>query len=227
MYFDSTFLILIPFMLLSAWAQAKVRGAFSRYSGVMCTKRVSSTVVARRLLDMNGLTGVRIETIAGELTDHYDPRDKVLRLSDSVNASSSIASIGVAAHEVGHAVQDGTGYGLLKFRNSMVPVVNIGSNASWLLFFLGLVMSIGPLVTLGIALFSLGVIFHLVTLPVELDASSRALKMLSSTGTLNDQELDGARQVLSAAAWTYVAATLMSIAQLLRLIMIANRNRRR
>lgn len=224
--FDSTIIIIIPFLFLSMWAQARVRGAFARYDGVMASRRISSAAVARRLLDMNGLSSVRIESIPGELTDHYDPRAKVLRLSGAASSNSSIAAIGVAAHEVGHAVQDGTGYGMLKFRNAFVPVANIGSSASIPLFLLGLVMSIGPLVTLGIVLFSLTVAFHLITLPVEFDASSRALKMLAETGTLNSAELAGAKQVLDAAAWTYIAATLMAAAQLVRLLMIARSRRR-
>ena len=186
---------------------------------------MSAEVVSRRLLDNFGLQNVRIERVRGNLTDHYDPRSKVLRLSDSVSGNSSIAAIGVAAHEVGHAVQDKEGYAPLRFRNSLVPVVNIGSTAAIPLFFLGILMSIPSLVNVGILLFSGVVIFHLVTLPVEFDASSRALKLLAGTGTLNQQEIAGAKKVLDAAALTYVAATLMAVMQLLSLI-IRSRGRR-
>lgn len=224
-YFDSTMILLIPAMLLAVAAQMKVKGAFAKYSQVYAHRGVDADAVSRMLLDNFGLQRVRIEHVRGQLTDHYDPRSKVLRLSDSVAGNSSIAAIGVAAHEVGHAVQDKEGYAPLRFRNSLVPVANIGSMAAFPLFFIGLIMSSGPLLNFGILLFAGVVVFHMVTLPVELDASRRALKLLSNTGTLNTGELSGAKAVLNAAALTYVAATVMAVMQLLRLLLIAQGRR--
>jgi Zn-dependent membrane protease YugP len=223
--FDPTFIILIPALLLAAFAQMKVKSAYAKYSEVRASKGVTADSVARALLDGFGLREVRIERVPGELTDHYDPRGKVLRLSDSVGGSSSIAAIGVAAHEVGHAVQDKEDYAPLRFRNTFVPVANIGSMASYPLFFVGLIMGVGPLLNIGILLFSGVVLFHLVTLPVEFDASSRALRVLGSTNTLSQSELSGAKSVLDAAALTYVAATVMAILTLIRFLMIANSRR--
>lgn len=225
-FYDSFSLILLaPALLLAFFAQMKVKSSFARYSEVYASRGVSSDEVSRKLLDSFGLQNVRIERIRGELTDHYDPRTKVLRLSDSVSGNSSIAAIGVAAHEVGHAIQDKEGYAPLRLRNAVVPVVNIGSTASIPLFLIGLFMSMEPLITFGIVLFAGVVMFHLVTLPVEFDASSRALKLLRSTGTLTLKEVEGAKSVLDAAALTYVAAALMSIMQLLRLVILANSRR--
>ncbi|GHV52422.1 zinc metallopeptidase [Synergistales bacterium] len=224
--FDPTFIILIPALLLAAFAQMKVKSAYAKYGAMRALRGATADSVARALLDGFGLSGVRIERVSGELTDHYDPRAKVLRLSDSVGGSSSIAAIGVAAHEVGHAVQDKEDYAPLRFRNAFVPVANIGSMASYPLFFVGLVMGIGPLLNIGILLFSGVVLFHLVTLPVEFDASSRALRVLGSTNTLSQGELSGAKSVLDAAALTYVAATVMALLTLIRFLMIANSRRR-
>ncbi len=225
MFDPLSMMLLLPAVLLAIYAQSRVQSSFARYSEIYASRGVSAEVVSRRLLDNFGLQNVRIERVRGNLTDHYDPRSKVLRLSDSVSGNSSIAAIGVAAHEVGHAVQDKEGYAPLRFRNSLVPVVNIGSTAAIPLFFLGILMSVPSLVNVGILLFSGVVIFHLVTLPVEFDASSRALKLLAGTGTLNQQEIAGAKKVLDAAALTYVAATLMAVMQLLSLI-IRSRGRR-
>ncbi|MDU7965122.1 MAG: zinc metallopeptidase, partial [Clostridium perfringens] len=180
--------------------------------------------VARILLNDAGLQEVEIQQVPGRLSDHYDPRAKVLRLSSDVYGSTSVASIGVAAHEVGHAIQDKESYSALVFRNAIVPVVNFSSSLSWILFFIGILFSYSTLVTIGIILFSVVVLFQLVTLPVEFNASSRALKILEARGILYDKEVDGARKVLSAAALTYVAATLMAVLQLVRLIAISNRN---
>lgn len=224
-FFDPTMILLIPAILLSFWAQVKVKGAFARYSEIRAMSGFSAEEVSRRLLDRNGLSGVRIERVRGELSDHYDPGAKVLRLSDSVNASRSIAAIGVAAHEVGHAVQDKENYGFLRFRNSIVPVVNICSTASMPLFLIGLVMGSVNLLNLGIALFCGVLVFHLVTLPVEFDASARALRMLRETNILSQQEIGGAKAVLDAAALTYVAALVMTVLQLLRLIMLSRMRR--
>lgn len=222
--FDPTYLILIPAILISAWAQFKVSSTFNKYSTVRSTNGYTGAQVARILLNNAGLQDVEIQQVPGRLSDHYDPRAKVLRLSSDVYGSTSVASIGVAAHEVGHAIQDKESYAALVFRNAIVPVVNFSSNLSWILFFIGILFSYKSLVAIGIILFSAVVLFQLVTLPVEFNASSRALKLLEGQGILYDNEVKEAREVLSAAALTYVAATLMAILQLVRLIAISNRN---
>lgn len=224
--FDSTMLILIPAVLLSLWAQSRVSSTFAQYSGVYAHGGVTADQVARMLLTRFGLGSMPINRVAGSLTDNYNPADRTLNLSESVYNSRSIASIGVAAHEVGHAIQHSKLYAPLMFRNSIVPVVNITTQASMPLFFIGLIMGNSMLLNLGIILFCGSLVFHLVTLPVELDASSRALKLLKETGTLTSDELDGARKVLNAAALTYVAAALMSILQLVRLLLIKNSRER-
>ncbi|EHK2399554.1 zinc metallopeptidase [Clostridium perfringens] len=223
-YIDPTYLILIPAILISAWAQFKVSSTFNKYSTVRSINGYTGAQVARILLNDAGLQEVEIQQVPGRLSDHYDPRAKVLRLSSDVYGSTSVASIGVAAHEVGHAIQDKESYSALVFRNAIVPVVNFSSSLSWILFFIGILLSYSTLVTIGIILFSVVVLFQLVTLPVEFNASSRALKLLESRGILYDKEVEGARKVLSAAALTYVAATLMAVLQLVRLIAISNRN---
>ena len=224
-YLDSTIVLLIPAMLFSLWAQFKVKGAFSRYSEVRAASGVTADQVSRALLDRFGLDNVRVERIQGHLTDHYDPRSKVLRLSDAVSGNSSIAAIGVAAHEVGHAIQDKEGYAFLRIRNSIVPAVNIGSTVSMPLFFIGLIMGYTPLLNIGILLFCGVLVFHLVTLPVEFDASARALKLLSETGLLAGNEVGGAKAVLDAAALTYIAALVMTILQLVRLLALRGMRR--
>ncbi|HII4439710.1 TPA: zinc metallopeptidase [Clostridium perfringens] len=223
-YIDPTYLILIPAILISAWAQFKVSSTFNKYSTVRSINGYTGAQVARILLNDAGLQEVEIQQVPGKLSDHYDPRAKVLRLSSDVYGSTSVASIGVAAHEVGHAIQDKESYSALVFRNAIVPVVNFSSSLSWILFFIGILLSYSTLVTIGIILFSVVVLFQLVTLPVEFNASSRALKLLEARGILYDKEVDGARKVLSAAALTYVAATLMAVLQLVRLMAISNRN---
>ena len=223
-YIDPTYLILIPAILISAWAQFKVSSTFNKYSTVRSINGYTGAQVARILLNDAGLQEVEIQQVPGRLSDHYDPRAKVLRLSSDVYGSTSVASIGVAAHEVGHAIQDKESYSALVFRNAIVPLVNFSSSLSWILFFIGILLSYSTLVTIGIILFSVVVLFLLVTLPVEFNASSRALKLLEARGILYDKEVDGARNVLSAAALTYVAATLMAVLQLVRLIAISNRN---
>ncbi|ELC8450157.1 zinc metallopeptidase [Clostridium perfringens] len=223
-YIDPTYLILIPAILISAWAQFKVSSTFNKYSTVRSINGYTGAQVARILLNDAGLQEVEIQQVPGRLSDHYDPRAKVLRLSSDVYGSTSVASIGVAAHEVGHAIQDKESYSALVFRNAIVPVVNFSSSLSWILFFIGILLSYSTLVTIGIILFSVVVLFQLVTLPVEFNASSRALKLLEARGILYDKEVNGARNVLSAAALTYVAATLMAVLQLVRLIAISNRN---
>ena len=223
-YIDPTYLILIPAILISAWAQFKVSSTFNKYSTVRSINGYTGAQVARILLNDAGLQEVESQQVPGRLSDHYDPRAKVLRLSSDVYGSTSVASIGVAAHEVGHAIQDKESYSALVFRNAIVPVVNFSSSLSWILFFIGILLSYSTLVTIGIILFSVVVLFQLVTLPVEFNASSRALKLLEARGILYDKEVEGARKVLSAAALTYVAATLMAVLQLVRLIAISNRN---
>jgi Zn-dependent membrane protease YugP len=225
MMFDPAYLVMIlPALILALYAQFKVKSTFARFSSVRASRGSSADSVSRMLLDKFGLQNVRIERVSGSLTDHYDPRSKTLRLSDSVGGASSIAAIGVAAHEVGHAVQDLQRYAPLSIRNSLVPVASLGSNLGMLFFVIGLFVNIGFLVTLGIIFFSCAVLFQIVTLPVEFDASRRALAMLSETGTLSPAELSGARSVLSAAALTYVAATVMAVMQLLYLL---SRSRKR
>ena len=225
MFFDSTMILILPALAFAIWAQSRISSTFARYSEVRARGGVTADSVSRTLLDRFGLQGVSIERVPGNLTDHYDPRSKVLRLSDSVGGSASIAAIGVAAHEVGHAIQDNEGYVPLRLRNAIVPVVNIGSMGAFPLFLIGFFMRAPMLINLGIVLFAGVVVFHLVTLPVEFDASARALKMLSGTRVLMNDELGGARKVLNAAALTYVAAAVMAIAQLLRLL-ILSRGRR-
>ena len=224
-FFDPTVIVLIPAILLSLWAQFKVKGAFAKYSEVRAMSGLSAEEVSRRLLDRNGLSGVRVARVPGALSDHYAPRDKVLRLSDSVNASRSIAAIGVAAHEVGHAVQDKENYGFLKFRNAIAPAVQLCSTASIPLFLIGLVIGSLNLLNLGILLFCSVLVFHLVTLPLEFDASARALRMLRETNILSQQEIGGAKAVLDAAALTYVAALVMTVLQLVRLIALRGMSR--
>ena len=193
-YFDPTMLIVLPGLLLALWAQFKVNSTYSKYSRVESRSGLTAAQAARMLLDENGLSSVRIERVRGRLTDNYDPRDKVLRLSDDVMNSTSIAALGVAAHEAGHAVQDAQGYKPLMLRSAMVPVVSFGSNLAIPLFFLGLIFSWEPLVNVGIILFGLVVVFSLVTLPVEFNASKRALATLEGCAILDSDELSGARR---------------------------------
>jgi Zn-dependent membrane protease YugP len=224
-FFDPTIILLIPALIFSMWAQVRVKGTFAKYSEVDARKNVTADQVSRALLDQFGLQNIRVERIAGQLTDHYDPQAKVLRLSDAVAGNRSIAAIGVAAHEVGHAIQDKEDYTFLRVRNAIVPVVNIGSAASMPLFLVGLIMGWMNLLNIGILLFCGVLVFHLVTLPVEFDASARALKVLSQTGLLASDEIGGARAVLNAAALTYVAALVMTVLQLVRLLALRNMRR--
>lgn len=226
-YIDQYYLILVvPALLISLFAQAKVKSTFAKYSKVQSQRRISGAQAANFLLRENDITDVRIEGVAGNLTDHYSPSDKVLRLSEPVFNKTSIAAIGVAAHETGHAIQHAKGYGPLWLRSALVPVANIGSSFGPTLAILGLVLSFGILVDIGILLFACSVAFYLVTLPVEFNASRRAIAILRSTGTLSEEELKATKKVLSAAAMTYVASALTAIASFLRLVLIS-RNRRR
>ena len=220
-YFDPTYFLLVIGMLLSLAASARVKSTFAIYSRVRSASGLTGAEAARRILHMAGITDVTVVPISGSLTDHYDPRNKRLALSQDVYDRTSVAAIGVAAHECGHAIQDAQNYVPLNLRSAIVPVANIGSTLSWPLFLAGLILSIRPLLTLGILLFSFAVLFQLVTLPVEFNASARALKMLGSSGMLGTDEVKSAKKVLTAAALTYVAALAASILQLLRLIILA------
>lgn len=223
-YFDPTMIILLPAIIIAFWAQNKVNSAYNKYSKVRTMNGYTGQQVARMMLDEAGLWDIPIEVINSKLGDHYDPSSRVLRLSPEVYSGQTIASAGIAAHEVGHAMQHKEAYKPLVVRNSIVPVVNISSSVSWILFFIGILMGFKGLVTLGIVLFSGAVIFQLITLPVEFNASSRALNILKSRNILYNDEVNGATKVLDAAAMTYVAAALMSISQLIRLIAISNRD---
>ncbi|WP_315114962.1 zinc metallopeptidase [uncultured Clostridium sp.] len=224
-YFDSTMIILLPAMLISLWAQMRINSTYEKYSRLKSSNGYTGAQVARRLLDSHGLHDVPIELVRGKLTDHYDPRNRVMRLSSEVYHGTSVAAIGIAAHETGHAFQHEENYSPLVIRNSIVPVANIGSRLSWTIFFVGLLFSIPSLLNTGIYLFLAVVIFQLITLPVEFNASSRAMDVLEGTGILYGEEAEGARKVLKAAAMTYVAAAITAISQLLRLIALSNRRR--
>lgn len=225
---DITYLVLVvPAILLGLWAQMRVKSTYARYSQIRASRGITADQVARLILNENGLSDVPIQRISGSLTDHYDPRQRVVRLSDSVYGSPSIAAIGVAAHEVGHAVQHATHYAPLKLRSAIIPVTNIGSTLSIPIILLGFLFNSQPLALLGVALFGLVAVFQLVTLPVEFNASRRALVTLEARDILSREELSGARSVLTAAALTYVAALIQSLAQLLRLLILVGGRRRR
>lgn len=225
-FYDPTMLLIIPALILSLYAQFKVNSNFKKYSKIHTFGGQTGADVAKRILEGAGIHDVTIDHAPGNnLGDHYDPKNKVIRLSDQVYSSTSIAAAGIAAHECGHAIQEARGYIPNKIRTAIVPIANIGSFAAIPLFFIGLILSLPFLQTLGIAFFSLITIFYAVTLPVEFNASSRAIKILDSGNYLDQQELSGAKAVLSAAAMTYLAAALMSLLQLLRLILLSNRRR--
>ena len=221
---DIYYLVLIvPAFILSL---IKVKSTFSKYSGFLSSKNVTGAEAAEAVLSAHGVTDVRVERVSGNLTDHFDPRTKVIRLSDSVYSSTSVAAIGVAAHEAGHAVQHAEGYSPIKVRNTLVPIVNFGSSFSWIAIIWGVAFSNNILILVGIGLFSFATLFQLVTLPVELNASKRAMRTIASSGLLAEgTERKGAGKVLTAAAMTYVAAVVMSIAQLLRLLLIFGKRR--
>lgn len=232
MYFDIYYLVLIvPALLFSFWASAKVNSTFTKYSAMSSRKGYTGRDAAEAVLRQNGITDVRIEQTSGKLSDHYDPRTKVIRLSESVYNNSSAAAIGVAAHEAGHAAQHAQSYSPLKLRNAIIPVTNIGSRLAMPLFLIGLVLSAYAekyitIAYIGIICFSLSALFQLLTLPTEFNASKRALEAIEMGGILDHDERAGAKRVLSAAALTYVAALAVSLLQLLRLLMIANNRRR-
>lgn len=221
MIWDNRFLLfLLPAILLSAWAQANVNHTFDRFSKVLTPFGLTGASAARRILDANGLYGVRIEMIRGKLNDHYDPTKNVIRLSAPVFNGASVSSVGVAAHEAGHAVQYAVGYSPIRFRSAIIPATRFGSALSAPLIVVGLFLSSASFVFVGIILFSLAVLFQLITLPVEFDASMRALRALEENGILSGQALDGARRVLRAAALTYLAAMLISLLYLLQYVMM-------
>lgn len=222
-YFDWTYLLILPGLLLGLWAQSRVSSAYRRYSQVATRQGEPASQVAMDMLRRNGNHAVTLGLVSGEMTDHYDPAREVLNLSDGVYSSCSVAAVGIAAHEAGHAMQKMEGYTPLKLRTAVVPVVNIGSGLSTPLFILGLIFAWEPLVYVGIGLFSLSVIFSLITLPVEFDASRRAMRMLTEGGYVTGEEERGAKAVLQAAALTYVAAAVTSLLSLLRLLVIARR----
>jgi Zn-dependent membrane protease YugP len=227
LFYDPTFILVLIGLGLSVLASSGVKRNFNKYSRVATMAGITGAEAARRVLNAAGISDVSIESVAGDLTDHYDPRSKVLRLSSSVYNSTSIAAVGVAAHECGHAIQHNRGYVPLNLRSAIVPVADIGSKLAWPIFFGGLIFSFQPLLIIGIVMFLAAVVFQLVTLPVEFNASSRALKMLETTNLLYGEELTGAKKVLGAAALTYVAALAASILQLLRLVLLAGGGRRR
>ncbi|MCL2565895.1 MAG: zinc metallopeptidase [Defluviitaleaceae bacterium] len=224
---DATFLLLIPAMILSMWAQFRVSSSFNKYSQVMSRRGKSGAEVARSILQGNGIYDVGVELGQGHLSDHYDPKARTIRLSDAVYNSSSIAAISVAAHEAGHALQHDTGYAPLFLRSFVYPVAGFGSKLAMPLFIIGFLLGEGGffLVELGILLFACAVLFQVITLPVEFNASRRAIAVLRDGGYLAEDEVRPARKVLSAAAMTYVAATLAALLQLLRLILISGRRR--
>lgn len=219
--YDPTMFLLIPAILLTLYAQYKVSSTTNRFFNVRGNRGYTGEDTARKILDSNGLYNVRIEMVRGRLSDHYDPRSKVLRLSQDVYSGTSITSVAVAAHECGHAIQHAHGYAPLNIRSSLVPVVNFASNMSWIFIMLGF-LTRGIFLQIGILLFSASVLFQIVTLPVEFNASSRALTQLTSLGIVDDKEVRQSRKVLQAAALTYVAAAVTAMLQLLRLLMIAN-----
>lgn len=218
--FDWTYLMVLAGAVLTMIASAKVNSTFQRYAKVRSMCGMTASQVARRILDRNGLADIPVEHVSGNLSDHYDPTHRVLRLSDSTYNSPSVAAIGVAAHECGHAIQHSQHYAPLSTRNAIVPVVNLGSTLSWPMILLGLIFGFTGFFKVGILLFSFSLIFQIITLPVEFNASSRAIAILENSGMLYEDELKGARKVLSAAAMTYVAAVVATLLSLLRLIIL-------
>ena len=225
---DITYIVLVlPAIIFALIAQSRVNSTFKKYSTLANCRGLTGAEVASRMLSAFGITDVRIENVSGNLTDHFDPKARVIRLSDSVYNSRSVAAAGVAAHECGHAMQYAEGYGPIKLRNAIIPVCQIGSTLSTPMIILGFIFSWQPIVDIGILFFALATLFQLVTLPVEFNASRRALATLTSAGILSDSEKNSAKKVLSAAAMTYVAALAVSLVQLLRLILIFGGGRRR
>ena len=230
MFYDPTYFLVLIGVVLSLLASARVKGTFNKYSQMRNSRGLTGAQAAEQVLHGAGIYDVRVERIAGNLTDHYDPRSKVLRLSDTVYGQTSVAAVGVAAHECGHAIQHAKGYGPLKFRNVLVPVANFGAKIAWPLILVGLLIiseSSWFIIQAGIIAFSLAVLFQLVTLPVEFNASNRAIRVLADRGMMFGEEIVAAKKVLNAAALTYVAGAAASILQLLRLIILTGGRRRR
>lgn len=225
-YFDWTLLIVLPALIFSIWAQINVNSTFDKYSKIQNKRGITGADAARRVLNENGLHDVRIERVSGHLTDHYDPRDNVIRLSDSVYDSSSAAAVGVACHEAGHAVQYAKHYFPIKIRAAIIPITKFGSMLSMPIFLFGLILALEPLLLAGIVLYSAVTFFQLVTLPVEFNASSRAMEAIKHSGMLDPKEASASAQVLRAAALTYVAALASSLLTLLRLLVLANGRKR-
>ena len=225
MFFDWTYLLMLPGLILGLYAQSKVKRNYEKYSRVFARLGIPASEMVQRLLRSNGITDVGVMRVGGDLTDHYDPRNNTLSLSDGVYDSASIAAYGIAAHEAGHAMQKAQNDGFLALRSAVVPVVNIGSALSWPLFLIGLIFSYDKLCVAGIILFSAVLLFALITLPVEFGASRRAKEMLLSGGFLSQDEMTGVSAVLDAAALTYVASFVTALLQMLRLIMILNSRR--
>ncbi len=226
LYFDTTYILLIPAIIFSIYAQIKVNSTFNKYQKINNSRGITGAEAADRILRENGIFNVRTEHIRGHLTDNYNPSDNVIRLSDSVYNKSSAAAVGVACHEAGHAIQYAQGYIPIKIRSAIIPVTQIGSSLSMPLVLLGLIFALQPLITAGIFLFTAVVFFQAVTLPVEFNASRRAVNAIKDSGILNDDEVKAVRKVLTAAALTYVAALFSSLMSLLRLIVLSNRNKR-
>lgn len=233
MYFDITYVVLVlPCVLIAMWASYNVNATFKRHSQQFSLRRITGAEAAQRVLSANGVSGVKIERVGGNLTDHFDPRTNVIRLSEDVYSSTSTAAIGVACHEAGHAVQYAQNYGPIKLRAAIIPMTNIGSKLAMPLILLGIVLSAFSyysytLVYAGIACFGLSLVFQLVTLPVEFNASNRAIRAIEDGNILTDEECRGAKKVLRAAAMTYVAATAVALMQLLRLVLLFGGGRRR
>ncbi len=224
-YFDPTILIVLPALIFTIWAQVRVSSSFKKYSGMSVRGGLTGARAARKILDANGLYDVKIERVRGSMTDHFDPRTNTVRLSETVHDVASVAAVGVAAHEVGHAIQHAKGYFPIKIRMTIIPVTKIGSMLAMPLFLIGLLLANDALLLFGIVLYSFVTLFQLVTLPVEFNASRRALNTLSGDKMLDGEELRGARSVLSAAAMTYVAALATSLLTLFRLLVLANNRR--
>lgn len=224
-YFDPTYVLVIIAFLLTLFASIGVKSTFSKYNDVRSSRGITAASAARQILDANGLQNIRIEHVSGDLTDHYSPNENVIRLSDSTYNSTSVAAIGVAAHECGHAVQHQVGYVPIKIRNGIVPIVNVCNMLSMPIFIIGLILGLGRLAMVGAILFGAVLVFQLVTLPTEINASRRAMKTLESMYLLEGDELTGARKTLTAAAMTYVAAVASTALQFLRLVLLANRRR--
>ena len=224
--FDATYLLVLIAMAIVGWAQFKVKSTFNKYDQLMTEHQVTGRQAAEFILQQSGITDVRVEPVAGHLTDHYDPRNKVLRLSEATYQNTSVSAVAVAAHECGHALQDAQDYKFMRVRAALVPVVNLGSTIAMPLILIGFLMQIVGLIQLGILAFSLVLLFQLVTLPVEFDASRRAIEILGQGHIFTEAEVQPARKVLRAAGFTYVAASLSTLFQIVRFILLSNRSNR-